>query len=228
MVDPSEESAIARSVSGAMLHNTPTHHHTSFVGSQVAASRTPPFASAEKRSSNLKIPEAHYFRISFAQNGGSMFRNWHNTLFLGPMPGTEAPLQEWLDELDEAGITAIVCLNPEDEISLVSHEYHDWRLYRPLHPELKRFDVPVDDGCAPTGAVEQQFWNVATEIARRCRQGDRTFIHCTAGRGRTGMFGVAVLITLGYSIVDAATQLYEVGSYPETDQQDAFLASSLP
>jgi hypothetical protein len=31
------------------------------------------------------------------------FRNWHNTLFLGPMPGTEAPLQEWLDKHDEVG-----------------------------------------------------------------------------------------------------------------------------
>jgi hypothetical protein len=31
-----------------------------------------------------------------------MFRSWHNTLFLGPMPGTEDPLQEWFDELDKA------------------------------------------------------------------------------------------------------------------------------
>jgi hypothetical protein len=28
---------------------------------------------------------------------------WHNTLFLGPMPGTEVPLQEWLDELYQVG-----------------------------------------------------------------------------------------------------------------------------
>jgi protein-tyrosine phosphatase len=157
-----------------------------------------------------------------------MSRNWHNTLFLGPMPGTEAPLQEWLDELDEAGITAIVCLNPEDEISLLSPEYRDWRQYRAPHSELRRFDVPVDDGYAPTGAVVNQFWNAASEVAERCRRGEHTFIHCTAGRGRTGMFGVAVLVALGYSIVDAATQLYQVGSYPETDQQDALLATSLP
>jgi protein tyrosine/serine phosphatase len=52
-------------------------------------------------------------------------------------------------------------------------------------------------------------------------------MHCTAGRGRTGMFGVAVLMTLGYSLVDATTELYQAGSYPETDQQDAFLANSL-
>ncbi|MDA3950325.1 MAG: hypothetical protein PF508_14040 [Spirochaeta sp.] len=84
-------------------------------------------------------------------------------------------MQDWLNELDKAGITAIVCLNPEDEISLLSPEYRDWRRYRVPHSKLRHFDVPVDDGCAPTGAVMNQ-----------------------------------------------------VGSYPETDQQDAFLANSLP
>jgi hypothetical protein len=33
----------------------------------------------------------------------SAFRTGQNSLFLGPMPRKEAPLQEWLDELDEAG-----------------------------------------------------------------------------------------------------------------------------
>ena len=161
-----------------------------------------------------------------------MFRNWHNTLFLGPMPGTEAPLKEWLDELDEAGITAIVCLNPEDEISLLSPEYRDWRRAQsttpaPERPTIELFDLPIDDGSAPSEAVVDRFRATVSDVAERCHAGERTFIHCTAGRGRTGMFGVAVLMNFGYSLVDAATELYEVGSYPETDQQDAFLTNYL-
>lgn len=160
-----------------------------------------------------------------------MFRNWHNTLFLGPMPGTEAVLQEWLDELDEARITAIVCLNPEDEIDLLSPEYRDWRRAQsttpaPEQPALELFDLPIDDGCAPTRGMAERFWTTARNVAERCRAGERTFIQCTAGRGRTGMFGVAVLMNLGYSLVDAATEMYEVGSYPESSIQDEFLEKS--
>ena len=49
------------------------------------------------------------------------------------------------------------------------------------------------------------------------------FIHCTAGRGRTGLFGVVLLMKLGFSLVHAATEMYEVGSYPETAAKEAFL-----
>ena len=144
------------------------------------------------------------------------------------MPGTEAPFQKWLGELDEAGITAIVCLNPEDEINLLSPEYRDWRRAQattpaPERPALKLFDLPIHDGCAPTAALVEKFWTTAQNVADRCRAGERTLIHCTAGRGRTGMFGVAVLMSLGYSLVDAATEMYEVGSYPETSVQDELL-----
>lgn len=157
-----------------------------------------------------------------------MFRNWHHALFLGPMPGTEYPLQSWLDQVDEAGISVVVCLNPEEEISLLSPEYRDWRRAAPRHAPVVRFDVPIEDGSAPEGTVVEKFWYTAAEIAEQSRADHRIFIHCTAGRGRTGMFGVAVLMQLGYSLVDAATEMYEVGSHPETSAQESFLEQSLP
>jgi uncharacterized protein (DUF433 family) len=87
--------------------------------------------------------------------------------------------------------------------------FRDWRREQAPHSPVSQFDVPIDDGCAPTGAVVKQFYNAASEVAERCHRGERTFIHSTAGHGRTGVFGVAVLMLLGDSLVDELPLRYK-------------------
>ena len=70
------------------------------------------------------------------------------------------------------------------------------------------------------------FWLAVSEASDMITDGGKVFIHCTAGRGQTGMVGVADLLQVGYSLIDAATELYEAGSYPETEVQKEFLEAA--
>lgn len=150
-------------------------------------------------------------------------RTWNKQLYLGPMPGTEAPLDDWLADLQTHEIEAVVCLNPEDEVQYLSPEYYRWRQHPSTTQQFQLIDVPIEDGDIPKGIVVQQFWDAVDEVKQLITNGKSAFIHCTAGRGRTGTFGVAVLLKMGYSLIDAGTEMYNAGSYAETTVQEEFL-----
>lgn len=88
---------------------------------------------------------------------------------------------------------------------------------------LSLVDIPIVDYRAPSPEVASVFWRQARRVGELITAGKRVFVHCTAGRGRTGTFGVAVLISMGYTYADAAQELWTVGSYPEAAEQEAFL-----
>ena len=48
-------------------------------------------------------------------------------------------------------------------------------------------------------------------------------IHCGAGRGRSGMFAICVLLVLGASLEEASTAASQAKAGPETDQQEDFV-----
>jgi hypothetical protein len=165
-------------------------------------------------------------------------RAWQNKLFLGPMPGHQS-LQTFENELRSAEIHTVVCLNPPEEVARLSPEYHRWRsrvraaggfgqperlgtIVSQPYP-LILIDIPIDDYRAPSPAIAPLFWDQAHHVGKLITTGERVFIHCTAGGGRTGTFGVAVLMSLGYRYVDAARELWSVGSYPEARGQERFL-----
>jgi hypothetical protein len=58
------------------------------------------------------------------------------------------------------------------------------------------------------------------------RSGLAVSLPCTAGRGRTGSAGVAVLVKIEYSLIEAATVMHEAGSYPETEVPEEFLEAA--
>ena len=153
-------------------------------------------------------------------------RSWNDKLYLGPMPGTEAPLEGWLSELERNGVSTVVCLNPQEELRLLSPSYCRRRTDQATRKQYRLIDVPIEDGGTPEGPVVDQFWHAVSEVTDMITDGGKVFIHCTAGRGRTGMFGVAVLLKLGYSLIDAGTEMYEAGSYPETEVQEEFLEAA--
>ena len=165
-------------------------------------------------------------------------RNWNATLYFGDMPGRSKPLDSWTTDLGEHGIDQIVCLIPEDEVAQESPEYADWidrlesdRSGRYLWLGAKRVSftqVAVHDYRVPEDADAHEFWEAAFSVALAASEGDRVFIHCGAGVGRTGMFAVAVLRILGYSPESALDEIADVGSRPETNEQLQFLSAGIP
>ena len=52
---------------------------------------------------------------------------------------------------------------------------------------------------------------------------ERVLVHCGAGRGRSGMFAICVLLVLGASLEEASTAASQAKAGPETDQQEDFV-----
>jgi len=152
-------------------------------------------------------------------------RTWQNKLYFDAMPGRTKPgrprgdFPGWLTEMQEYGIHTIVCLAPEEQVAAESPQYAEWR----RHPEYELIDIPIDDFSAPEPFVAPRFWKQAMEIASKIDSGEKVFIHCGAGIGRTGMFAVAVLMQLGYSYDAAYNEIETVGSHPEVHVQQKFL-----
>lgn len=161
-------------------------------------------------------------------------RSWKNTLYLDAMPGRkkagrpQGDFDGWLREMREYHIGTVVCLAPEEQIAAESPEYADW-LARHESNESGRSAVeiirlPIDDFSVPVPFQAPAFWKSAEAVAAKIQAGERIFVHCGAGFGRTGMFAVAVLMKMGYSHDDALAQIKAVGSYPETPAQREFVS----
>jgi predicted protein tyrosine phosphatase len=173
-------------------------------------------------------------------------RTWKEKLFLDAMPGRkklgrpQGDFSSWLREMQANRIHTVVCLAPEEQIAGENPEYAQWRCAQLGEPaetasttagapsaapagQFELIDIPVDDFQAPDPFVAARFWNAARRIADRIDNGERVFIHCGAGIGRTGMFAVAVLVQQGYDYDEAYREINAVGSYPEVPAQREFL-----
>jgi len=151
-------------------------------------------------------------------------RTWKNLLYFGAMPGRYRPIEDWLSEMEAAGVARVVCLAPQDEIAKRSMQYHLWRKSQ---TEYEITDVPIPDYGVPDAAGTDLFWREAVRVADDIEKGRRVFVHCGAGIGRTGTFACAVLVAAGYEANNAMREIREVGSQPETRRQTA-LVKSLP
>ena len=156
-------------------------------------------------------------------------RTWKNTLFLDAMPGRQkvgrgsGDFDLWQQEMTENGIATVVCLTPEESIQAESPEYAAWRKRQYGFGRYELIDLPVDDFRAPEPFVAGRFWRQAKQVARKIEAGEKVFVHCGAGIGRTGMFAVAVLMQIGYTYDEAYREIEAIGSNPETPAQQAFL-----
>lgn len=165
-------------------------------------------------------------------------RTWNDKLYLGAMPGRtkqgrpHGDFDRWLREMAQNKIGTVVCLASEEQIASESPDYAEWRRRHLSGPDrgestgdvqVELIDIPVADFHAPEPTTSGSFWKAAKEIANQIGKGARTFIHCGAGIGRTGMFAVAVLMQQGYGYDDAYKEIDAVGSHPEVPAQRAFL-----
>ncbi|MDA3950322.1 MAG: dual specificity protein phosphatase family protein [Spirochaeta sp.] len=160
-------------------------------------------------------------------------RTWNDRLFLDAMPGRkkkgrpQGDFAQWEREMKEHVIGTVVCLAPDEQIADESPEYAAWLArHEGAHSaatDVQIIRLPIDDFSVPVTFQVPVFWKRAEEVAASIRAGERVFIHCGAGIGRTGMFAVAVLMKLGYSYDEAYAEIRAVRSYPETPEQREFV-----
>lgn len=135
-------------------------------------------------------------------------------IWLGPMPGRDHILASDIAELQCRKINRIVSLTPSAEIAKKSPEYGA-ALANGLGIDVTPF--PIEDFGVPND--ESALLELAAQVATDVRKGDRIFIHCAAGIGRTGTVASIVLAALGVGAADAAQLVAEAGSGPETEPQ---------
>ncbi|MGE6784202.1 protein-tyrosine phosphatase family protein [Ensifer adhaerens] len=141
------------------------------------------------------------------------------TLWLGPMPGRLRPFGDDMDDLRAQKITRIVCLTPLAEIEEKAPGYAA-ALGDGMDIPVAQFPIP-DFGVPGDAAA---LFALAGETALALSAGERVFVHCAAGIGRTGTFAICILRAFGLDLAEATARVASAGSGPETEAQQALVA----
>ncbi|HET8870899.1 MAG TPA: tyrosine-protein phosphatase [Aquabacterium sp.] len=140
-------------------------------------------------------------------------------LLLSAMPGRFEPWPQAAHSLAKARVDLVVCLNPLDEIALVSPGYHaaiagQELPCRWLHVPMRNFGLAEQAATFRSG-VEQ--------VVQALDRGETVLIHCAAGMGRTGSMAACVLKQLGLSRDEALVRVRSAGSNPESAVQTGLI-----
>jgi len=131
------------------------------------------------------------------------------------MPGTAVPFAEDADVWRRLAVDRVLCLTPTAEIERRSPAYA--RAVREATLPCRWLVFPIDDYGVPEEA--ESLLLVAQEAVAWLRTGERLVVHCGAGVGRTGTVATCILLALGLDHATALTAVREVGSEPETEEQ---------
>ena len=141
------------------------------------------------------------------------------TLWLGPMPGRLRPFGDDMDDLRAQQITRVVSLTPLAEIEEKASGYAA-ALGAGMDFPVAQFPIP--DFGVP--GDEAALFALAGETALALSAGERVFVHCAAGIGRTGTFAICILRAFGLDLAEATARVASAGSGPETEAQKALVA----
>jgi protein-tyrosine phosphatase len=136
------------------------------------------------------------------------------------MPGRFEALAEVRAQIQDLGIHIIICLARPEEIRSKSPAYADALAANTLPCPVEGF--PISDYGVPED--REDFWSLASRIAKRLREGTRVLIRCGAGVGRTGTLATCVLLALGVPRAEAELAMSAAGSHPETPEQRALVS----
>jgi protein-tyrosine phosphatase len=141
-------------------------------------------------------------------------------LYRAPMPGRpDWPLRAALADIKKAEIDIVVSLVTLPEMRRFAPGYA--RLLDEEDYSWDHWDWPVEDGYVPED--EEEFLDVARDVAFELKDGQNVMIHCFAGVGRTGMMSIAVLTALGFPPEQARRIVVDAGAGPENPRQERFI-----
>lgn len=141
-------------------------------------------------------------------------------LFRSPMPGRwDWDFKKAEREIDEQGIDLVVSLATLREIREAAPRYA--RIIDDEDLTWELWDMPMPDGGVP--ADEDDFVDLARDLAEELRGGIHVLIHCYEGVGRTGTLATITLLALGMSLPDARRAVEESGAGPETYAQEQLI-----
>ena len=113
----------------------------------------------------------------------------------------EATAVLWSALLGELGVTTVVCLNTDDELRFLE----DYTA-RAREAGVNVVRLPIRDGGT---ADDDELVRLVLLVARCLREGANIYVHCLAGRGRTGVVCAAVLVAVYGLSADAALALIQ-------------------
>ncbi len=142
-------------------------------------------------------------------------------LYLCSMPGRFESLGTFFREVEDGGVTHVVCLVSDEEIAKKSPGYLDAIGGDDFPALLWRFEIP--DFGMPEDVAGLEL--MLDRIRERMDQGESVAIHCAAGHGRTGVVATLLLMRMGLALEEAAAIIGLAGSGPDTPEQQAFLKS---
>ena len=140
-------------------------------------------------------------------------------LFLHSMPGMRESINDFLFQINEDNIQKIVSLTGLEEIIVYSPKYADFIKNNNI-PIVRIFSIP-DFGIPDKVEI---FIQIIKEYRKYLMDGESILVHCRMGIGRTGIFAVALLISMGFTQYEAETVIRAAGAGPQTREQRALLS----
>ena len=137
--------------------------------------------------------KACYARVARATQRGKAFEytqleGAHEQLLIGTVPRSAAHLQALHDE----GVRAVVTLNQAWEPQAPSATFRE--------AGLEQLRVPTPDYAAPS---QRDIRRAVAFIDQHVQAGDRVYVHCNGGKGRSAVCTLAYLVSQGMSAADA-------------------------
>jgi len=140
-------------------------------------------------------------------------------LHLCAMPGRFEALEDFIQEIAEAGVSHILCLVSDEEIARKSPDYLAAIQRDEIPARLWRYEI-TDYGLPSNPDELDQTLDL---IRDHLDDGESVVIHCAYGRGRASMVSIRLLVRMGMSLEQATVTIRRAGSATDTQSQRDFL-----